>query len=581
MNRFLFIISLLCCVISCKKSDYPIAKKTPADLDSIVVKYYEQYLKINPLEATAQGDYRYNDLLSIDIDKDFVAGEIAFYNETLSQLKSLNYDQLSEQQKLVYDVLNHTLEDRVTHHSFGTQYIPFTPFEGLPLEFPLLGSGADIQPFKTEKDYSDWMKRMEKFPEWMEVATENFREGIINKMVLPEVLVQKMIGQMRASELTTTDLEHNIFYTPIENLPSQFSPRQKEEFTKQYSEIILKKIIPAYTRMGVFLEKEYLPNARKTDGYNALPKGKDLYNFYVKSRATTSLTPKEIHQRGLQEVVAIRREMEAVKQSLGFEGSLEQFLIYLKTDEKAMAYNNDEELLETFNGIYKKIQPKLGKIISEKPRIALKTCSSEAYIYAFQKMPYKKRFTEYCIPKNSVASGLEVQFLREALPGYHYQITSQQNSETLPKLMRFGWSNAYTKGWAHYSETLGAELGLYADPHQKMGYLKSQMLGAMRLVIDTGLHLGIMNQETATKYYLNNLPYEEDATAEVQRCMALPARALGDRIGALKIREMRERYAKSLGKKFNLADFHNELLNTGSLPLHILERKMEHWAKQR
>ena len=577
---------------SCKKSDSPLTKVTPIEVDSIAADYYENYLKLYPLEATSQGDLRYNDQLPINIDKDFISGEISFYNSVQNQLKKLDYKSLSDDDKTVYDVLDYTLKDKIERYAYHPEYIPFTQFGGLPLDFPLLGSGEGSQPFKTEKDYEDWLKRMEKFPEWMDTATENFREGIKNSIVLPKKLVVKMIPQMKAEELTSSDFDKNIFYGPIKNFPKNFSKTQIEKLTAAYKEVVSKKIVPAYTKMGTFLETEYLPKARNTDGINALPKGNEVYAYYTKSWTTTSKTPEEINKIGLEQVAMLRAEMEKVKQQLGFTGTLEEFITYVQSDPKAMPYKTEKEVIGAFNAILTKIKPKLSSMFGVTPITPFEIRQTEKFREAtasaeyIQGTPDGKRPGIFYIPipdpaKFNVTSGMESLFLHEAIPGHHYQVSLQQENTKLPKFMRFGWFGAYGEGWAHYCETLGPEFGLYTDPYQKMGYLSDQMLRAVRLVIDTGLHTGTMNREEAIKYFLSNISYDEaSATAEIERYMAMPGQALGYKIGSLKIRELRDRYTKELGSKFSLAKFHDEVLNQGCLPLDVLDRKMENWAKK-
>lgn len=579
-------------ITSCKKSDSPLTKVTPIELDSIAANYYEQYLKLYPLEATAQGDLRYNDQLPINIDKDFISGEISFYNTVQNQLKKVDYKSLSDDDKTVYDVLDYTLKDKIERYAYHPEFIPFTQFGGLPLDFPLLGSGEGNQPFKTEKDYQDWLKRMEKFPEWMNTAAENFREGIKNSIVLPKKLVVKMIPQMKADELTSPDSDKNIFFGPIKNFPKSFSSAQKEKLTNQYKEVITKKIIPAYTKMGVFLEKEYLPKARTTDGLNALPKGNEIYAYYAKSWTTTTKTPEEINKIGLEQVAMLRGEMEKVKLELGFTGTLEQFIKHVKSDPKAMPYKTDKEVIAGFNAILAKITPKLKTMFSVTPVTPFEIRQTEKFREAtasaeyMQGTPDGKRPGIFYIPipdpsKFNVTSGMESLFLHEAIPGHHYQISLQQENTKLPKFMRFGWFGAYGEGWAHYCETLGPEFGLYTDPYQKMGYLSDQMLRAVRLVVDTGLHTGTMTREEAITYFLSNISYDEGAaTAEIERYMAMPGQALGYKIGSLKIRELRDLYQEKLGSKFSLAKFHDEVLNQGCLPLDVLNRKMENWAQK-
>ena len=590
-NAVIAIFAGLILMISCKKSDIALPK-SEANIDSIASKYYEGYLKMYPLEATMQGDSRYNDLLSNNISSEFISKEIEFYTDTQKKLKSIDYDDLSDEQKTVYDVLDYTLKDKIERYAYHPELLPFSQFEGLPLDFPLLGSAEGNQPFKTTKDYDNWLKRIDAFVIWMNTAEKNFREGMKQNVVLPKKLVVKMIPQMHSEEIITEDFDKNIFYGPIKKMPKNFSAKDKEKYKILYQEAISSKIIPAYQKMGDFLEKEYLPKARNTDGINALPNGKNIYEYYAKSWTTTNKTPEEINKIGLQQVAMLRAEMEKVKTQLGFKGSLEEFLTSLKTDKKAMPYKTPEEVIAAFNGILKKIEPKLPSMFSKFPKTPFEIRRTEKFREASASAEYKqgtpdgKRPGIFYTPipdatKYNVTNGFESLFLHEAIPGHHYQVSLQQENTEIPKFMRFGWFGAYGEGWAHYTETLGPEFGLYTDPYQKMGYLSDQMLRAVRLVVDTGIHTGKMTREEAIKYYLSNISdSEEGAIAAIERYMAIPGQALGYKIGSLKILELRAKYQKQLGNKFNLAKFHDEILNQGCLPLSVLERKMELWAKK-
>ena len=590
-NAVIAIFAGLILMISCKKSDIALPK-SEANIDSIASKYYEGYLKMYPLEATMQGDSRYNDLLSNNISSEFISKEIEFYTDTQKKLKSIDYDDLSDEQKTVYDVLDYTLKDKIERYAYHPELLPFSQFEGLPLDFPLLGSAEGNQPFKTTKDYDNWLKRIDAFVIWMNTAEKNFREGMKQNVVLPKKLVVKMIPQMHSEEIITEDFDKNIFYGPIKKMPKNFSAKDKEKYKILYQEAISSKIIPAYQKMGDFLEKEYLPKARNTDGINALPNGKNIYEYYAKSWTTTNKTPEEINKIGLQQVAMLRAEMEKVKTQLGFKGSLEEFLTSLKTDKKAMPYKTPEEVIAAFNGILKKIEPKLPSMFTKFPKTPFEIRRTEKFREASASAEYRqgsadgKRPGIFYTPipdatKYNVTNGFESLFLHEAIPGHHYQVSLQQENTEIPKFMRFGWFGAYGEGWAHYTETLGPEFGLYTDPYQKMGYLSDQMLRAVRLVVDTGIHTGKMTREQAIKYYLSNISdSEEGTTAAIERYMAIPGQALGYKIGSLKILELRAKYQKQLGNKFNLAKFHDEILNQGCLPLSVLERKMELWAKK-
>lgn len=590
LSAAFFTLAFCAVILSCKKKDFPVTKVTPNNIDSIAANYYEQYLKLNPLDATSQGDNRYNDQLPVNINKDYISGEIAFFKKVSDELKNVDYKSLSDDKKVVYDVLDYTLKDKTENFAYHPEYIPFTQFDGLPLIFPVMGSGEGIQPFENEKDYDNWLKRMEKFPVWMNQAEENFRTGMDADFVLPKKLVVKMITQMKAEEIITPDFEKNIFYKPVLHFPKNFSASQKEKYTKLFKESIRKNIIPAYSKMGDFLEKEYLLKARNTVGYNALPNGKEIYAFYAKSWTTTGKTPEEINKIGLEQVEMLRNEMSKVQQQVRFKGTLEEFIKFVTTDPEAMPYKNSKEVLSAFNGILTKITPKLKTMFNVTPKTPFEIRQTEKFREATASAEYipgtpdGKRPGIFYVPlpnpeKFNVTSGMESLFLHEAIPGHHYQISLQQENTNLPKFMRFGWFGAYGEGWAHYCETLGPEFGLYTDPYQKMGYLSDQMLRAVRLVVDTGIHTGKMTREEAIRYFLNNIAYDEaSATAEVERYMAIPGQALSYKIGSLKIRELREKYQKQLGEKFNLAKFHDEVLSQGCLPLDVLERKMELWA---
>lgn len=588
----LYLVLIALSAFSCKKKDFPLTRQTPADIDTIAATYYEQYLKLHPLEATAQGDNRYNDQLPISIDKDFISGEVAFYTSVQQQMKKVDYKSLSDDKKTIYDVLDYTLKDRLEQYAYHPEYMPFTQFSGLPLEFPLLGSGQGNQPFKTAKDYDNWLTRMDKFPAWMDAAIENFRTGMSENIVLPQKLVVKMIPQMRATEITTEDFSDNIFSGPVKSFPKSFTPAQKDSYRKIFAEKVKANIIPAYLKMGDFLEKEYLPRARLTDGIYALPNGNDIYTYYTKSWTTTRLTPQQIHQTGLKQVAMLRAEMEKVRQQVGFTGNLDEFITYVKDDPKAMPYKSAKEVLDAFNGILNNIQPGLKKMFTVTPKTKFEIRQTEKFREASASAEYMPGTPDgsrpgiFYIPlphpeKFNVTSGMESLFLHEAIPGHHYQMSLQQENKSLPKFMRFGWFGAYGEGWAHYCETLGPELGLYTDPYQKMGYLSDQMLRAVRLVVDTGIHTGQMSREQAIAYFLKNISYDEEgATAEVERYMAMPGQALSYKIGSLKIRELRNKYQKELGQRFNLAKFHDEVLSQGCLPLDVLERKLQTWAKK-
>ncbi|KAA9346426.1 DUF885 domain-containing protein [Larkinella humicola] len=559
-----------------------------ADFAQTVDTYYEERLKLFPIEATYQGDNRYNDLLPNSISQAFLGQTKAFYTDYLEKIKAFDREKLSDQDKISYDILKRELELQLDQFKFHLEYVPFSQFEGLTLSFGQLGSGAGAQPFKTVKDYDDWLKRVSAFQVWGDTAVANFRKGMATGLIWPKSLVVKMIPQM--TDLVVTDPTKSLFYGPIQNLPKDFSEADKNRLTAAYKKAILEQIVPTYKKLGDFLQQEYLPKARTTSGIDVVPQGPELYKELVKTWTTTDKMPEEIYQTGLKEVARIRGEMEKVKTQVGFPGSLNDFFTHLKTDPKFYPYKQPKDVLAAFNTILARIEPNLAKMFTQTPKSKFEIRQTEKFREASASAEYNPASADgsrpgiFYVPipdaaKFNVTSGMESLFLHEAIPGHHYQVSLQQENTDLPKFRRFAWYGAYGEGWALYCESLGKELGIYTDPYQYMGALSDEIHRAIRLVVDVAIHTKQMTREEAIKYMMDNEPIaEQGAVAEIERYMAIPAQALSYKIGALKIRELRAKYEKQLGDQFNLAAFHDEFLKDGCMPLDVLEHKMDAWA---
>jgi uncharacterized protein (DUF885 family) len=583
------------------------------DIATLFDNYWEEQAKLFPLAATAQGDNRYNDQLPNDQTRAFRQGLATFYQRYLTQLGKFDRATLSQNDKVSYDIFQYDLQVRldglkqgiITSGDYPNQWmIPFNQFEGLPLSLGQYGSGSGAQPFKTTQDYDAWLKRVKGFPAWADSAIGNFRAGMRAGVVLPKALVEKMIPQMR--ELVVTDAAKSLFYGPINAFPADFTVADKKRLASAYQEAILKELSPAYRKLGDFLEQEYLPRARATTGINALPQGQQDYAYLVRFWTTTDKTSAEIHQTGLSEVKRIRGEMERIKAQVGYKGDLRSFFTYLTTDKQFMPYKTPDEVLAAFRNIQTRITPNLKKMFGRTPKSGFEIRETEKFREASASAEYLPGTADgsrpgvFYVPildatKFITTGGMESLFLHEAIPGHHYQVSLQQENTGLPKFRRFAWYGAMGEGWALYTESLGPELGLYTDPYQHMGALSDEMLRAVRLVVDTGMHTGQMTREQAIAYMLDNLAIsKKDATSAIERYMAIPGQALGYKIGQLKIRELREKYAKQLGagaagkmrekyprqnaEHFSLSAFHDELLRDGVMPLAVLERKMDDWA---
>jgi uncharacterized protein (DUF885 family) len=566
------------------------AADTTKGLNGLFASFWERQSRLDPLSATAQGDNRYNNLLPNDQTQAFRDTLNTFYQDYLTRLSKFDRAQLDENDKISYDIFQYDLKQRVAGLKLNTWMIPFQQFWGLPISMGQYGSGQGNQPFKTVKDYDNWLGRVRGFSVWADSAIGNFRRGMKAGVVLPKALVIKMLPQMRAADMQVTDPTKSLFYGPINSFPKDFSDADKQRLTEDYKKAILTEVVPTYKKLGDFLANEYLPKSRATSGINAVPGGPEIYCYYASYWTTTEKTPAEIHALGLREVARLRAEMERMKTQLGFKGTLRQFFESLKTDPKAMPFKTAEEVLAGFRKIQATIDPNLKKMFGRTPKTPFEIRETEKFREASASAEYNQGSPDGTrpgifyvpIPKPAeynVTQGMESLFLHEAIPGHHYQISLQQENTSLPKFRQFAGYGAMTEGWALYCESLGKELGLYNDPYQYIGALSDEMLRAVRLVVDTGLHTGQMTREQAIDYMLDNTPdNKENDTAAIERYMAIPGQALAYKIGQLKIQELRAKYTKQLGSKFSLSNFHDELLKDGVMPLGVLETKMDAWA---
>lgn len=593
MNRLLYLVFFTCFSFSsCKLMD----KKQSAAADNkllgmLLENYYEKRIRLFPLEATQNGDTRYNDLLPVDFTESYKARLKAFYTNYLDSLKQFPRRHLNENDGISYDILKRDLGMNIERLSFHENYIPFNQFYALPLTMGQFGSGEGAQPFKTLKDYEDWAKRATAFSAWADSSIIYFRKGIAENYVLPHSLVVKMIPQMEA--MATFDLEKSIFYGPVRKIPSGIDSANAKKIKEAYTRLIAEQIAPSYKKLADFFRNEYLPKARSTSGINALTNGDAYYDFLVRDQTTTNKSPEEIYQIGLSEVARIRRIMDSVKNAVGFNGNLAAFFGYMKTDKKFMPFKTPQQVLDAFEKIHETMQPNLKKMFGHVPKTAFEIRQTEAFRAASASAEYNQGSADgtrpgiFYVPildatSFNVTSGMESLFLHEAIPGHHYQISLQQEDTLLPKFRRFGGNNAYVEGWALYCESLGKELGLYTDPYQYMGALGDEIHRAIRLVVDVAIHTKGMTREEAIKYMMDNEAIsEQGATAEIERYMAIPGQALGYKIGALKIRELRNNCQQLLGDKFNISDFHDEILKDGAMPLEVLEKKMNAWAQSK
>lgn len=554
-----------------------------------VDKYYEEYLKLDPLEATQIGDNRYNDQLPIDISEQHRSALRSFYQRHLDSLADFDRSALTLQQQISYDILDRDAELRLERLTYPDHLMPVQQFWGMTLTMPLIGSGQSYQPFKTAKDYDDFLKRIDAFAVWVDTAIVNMRRGLARGYTYPKVLMEKVLPQ--AKNMIVSDVTKSIFYQPITHLPDSIKAQEKARLNDAYSVAIAEKVVPAYARLHKFISDEYIPQTRTSAGIRDIPNGDNYYRMMIRLYTTTELAPDSIFRLGESEVARIRGEMEQVKEEMNFQGDLKSFFAYVNDDKQFKPFKTDDEVINAFRAIESKIEPQLESLFNLKPKTAFEVRQTEEFREMSAAAQYNAGtpdgsrpgifYVPIIDPTEFNVSGMETLFLHEAIPGHHYQISLQQENASLPRFRKTLYYSAYGEGWALYTESLGRELGLYKEPIQYFGHLGDEMHRAIRLVVDVGLHHKGWTREQAIQYMRDNEAIsEQSAVAEIERYMAIPGQALSYKIGQLKIRELRRRAEEELGVKFTIGLFHDEVLRYGNLPLDLLEERILEWIQE-
>jgi uncharacterized protein (DUF885 family) len=589
MKKILLLLALPALFTACN-NERPQANKEDSgkQLATLMDSYWQERMQLFPTEATSNGDNRYNDRLTITIAESFRDSLGRFYKKYLDGLSKLDSTGLNGNDRLSYRLLKYEMQMGIEGLKYPTHYAPINQFWAFTLELPQLGSGTGNQPFKNVKDYDNWLKRLSVFPAWADTAIYNMRKGIAAGWVLPRSLVVKILPQLKA--VVVKNDTASIFYGPLKTMPADISDADKQRLIAAYTKAIDSIVNPTYSKLYDFFEKEYLPKARATSGMKDIPGGADLYKYCIRYWTTTDLTPDSIYNIGLAEVARIEGAMTKVKDETGFKGDLQSFFKYISKDKRFCPFTTEKQVIDSFWGIKKLEDPQLKKLFNNTPKTQFTIRQTEAFRAASASAEYSQGsedgtrpgifYVPILDPKKFGAVGMTTLFLHEAIPGHHYQISLQQENKGLPAFRRFLWYGAYGEGWAHYSETLGKDLGVYNDPYQYFGHLSDGIHRAIRLVVDIGLHYKGMSREEAIKYMMaHELISEPEATAEIERYMAIPGQALSYKIGQMAISAERKQYEQQLGPKFNIASFHDEVLKDGCVPLNILKEKMAEWAK--
>ncbi|RMA64931.1 DUF885 domain-containing protein [Ulvibacter antarcticus] len=590
------IISTIC-IIAFFSSCNDNAKKeqqTDATMESFsefAENYYQENLKLNPISATQAGDSRYNDLFPNYLDSLQIEKTKSFYKNTKKVLANYSDADLSESEIMSKNILEWECDINLETLSFKNfRYFPIDQMWTVNLGMGQFASGASAQPFKTVEDYNNWLERVDSYLIWLNTSEENMKQGMKEGYILPKSLITKIVPQLK--EMTQPNIEDHLFYSPIKNFPEGFSEEDKNQLTEAYTSMIKDKLIPTYQKLSDFMAGDYMTAGRTSSGIASIPNGDDYYKHQIKLYTTTNMTADEIHQLGLSEVARILSEMEKVKTEVGYKDDLKSFFNYVRGKKELMPYSQPEQIISNFNDIHETMKPQLEKLFDKKPKTPFEVRQTEAFRENSASAEYNPGSVDGTRPgifytpipdatKYNVYSD-ESLFLHEAIPGHHYQISLTQENNDLPKFRKTLWYSGYGEGWALYSESLGKELGLYTDPYQYFGMLGAEMHRAIRLVVDTGIHSKGWTREEAIQYSLDNeAESEAGIISEIERYMANPGQALSYKIGQLKIRELRTKASLALGDKFDIREFHNQVLETGCVPLALLEAKINRWIDKK
>lgn len=563
-----------------------VAEDKGARLTKLYAEYWEEVLKLNPVQATFQGDNRYNDLLPDFGSAEYRKQQHDFTVRWLKTIEDVGSAGLQGQDLLSYEIFVRDSENSLEGEKFPDWMMPVNQMASTASYAAMLGSGSSAQPFKTVKDYDNWLARGDKLPTLFDTDIANMREGIKAGVVQPRALMVKVIPQLDA--LIKDKPEDTLFWGPIKNMPADFSAADKQRLTAAYTRMIGEQLVPAYRKLRAFINDEYLPATRDSVGLDKLPDGLAWYAYNARNSTTTDMSPDAIHQLGLSEVARIHGEIRKLMAETGFKGSLQDFFKFMQNDPQ-FSFKDEPALLAYYRALEARINKRIPEQFSLTPKAPFEIRPVEAFRAKsaaggeYQSpsedgsRPGIFYVNTYDLPTRKTWDAEDL-YLHEAIPGHHFQLALQQELSGVPAFRRFGGETAFIEGWGLYSESLGKSLGVYETPYDYFGYLQNELWRAIRLVTDTGLHSKGWTREQVIKYMLDNSAESEtQATAEAERYIAWPGQALAYKIGELKIQQLRAKSEKELGRKFDVRQFHAEVLKDGSVPLDVLEAKIDRW----
>ncbi len=560
-----------------------------ADLTRLLNDYRAAESALRPSAAMPLTDRRYLDRYDDDLTTAYLDARRKINSDTRSRLSSIDRKALRSQDQLTYDILDWSLGDDASELKPGIadrfRLLPLNQFNGEHISFAREAQERGTAPFNRSRDYDNAIRRMLGFTRWLDQAIANMREGLQQGVTEPHAVVERMIAQVDA--IAAGEPELSVFMRPVKDA-SKIAAADRARIVESYREAVSGELIPAYRRLAEFLKTEYLPHARESPGLAAIPGGKEMYLYLVKSETTTDLSPDAIHALGLKEIARIESEMEAVKKEAGFSGSLDAFRQYLKTDSK-FKFKDEAAMRAEFTRVRDAALEHLDAVFSHKPKAQLTFRFHEGFVAPDRpaaeytpgsgdgRRPGTVYLNSFDLPSRGTYTS-EVLELHEGIPGHHLQTQFAAENASLPRFRRFGQETAFVEGWALYAESLGPELGLYSDPYQKFGALSFDAWRAARLVVDTGMHwLGWSRERAVAFLSAHTTLSRNEAEEEVDRYIAIPGQALSYKIGEQDILDLRQRAKAALGDKFDLKRFHDAVLKDGAMPLSILNAKIDRW----
>jgi uncharacterized protein (DUF885 family) len=532
-----------------------------------------------PMFATSVGDHRYGNRLSSDRPEDFER-RLLVRQGFLERAERIDRKHLSAEDQVNLDIFVRLQGDEVSEMSFKSHLMPITNRGGFHVWFPELPKRV---PLKNIGDYENYIARLNDFGRHAGDQIALMREGIQQGLVLPAVVLEGYEGTI--SPHIVENPANSLLYTPANAFPTGVSEAEQIRLAGDIAKAIETVVVPAYREFAEFMKQEYLPAARGSIGASALPGGREFYRYRVRHFTTLDITPEEVHQLGHSEVKRIRAEMDGVIEASGFKGSFEEFLQYLRTDERFYA-KTGEQLQKEIAYVLKRMDGQLPRLFGKLPRMSYGIRVVPEYIAPRTTAAYYSppagdgtRAGFYYINtfnlKGRPLYQVEALSLHEAVPGHHLQIALQQELEGLPNFRRYAGFTAFVEGWGLYAERLGLEVGFYQDPYSDFGRLSYEMWRACRLVVDTGMHyLGWTRKQAILFMQENTALSLHNITAEVDRYISWPGQALAYKMGELKIRELRAHAENVLGERFDIRHFHDAVLGAGAVPLDVLERNV-------